>query len=313
MILKTPVELTTSVANLDALEVSNLTPYHAIYLGNIYCRRYERNFLEDLDDLRTAVEILHAAGKKAYVSTYAAPLTPDLDQVRRILEVAAISQADAVEVHNLGVLRIVAQEFPSLRVHMGAFANVYTDLTARKFVELGAARITPNYEVSLAETDLISSRVPAEFEILIHGKMSLGVSESCFLLTGASTLGLSCPEACQEEYFLRYEDWELKSLGKGVTSGRDICMLEHIPHLLTSGYRVFRIETISETPAYQSEVGRVYADAIARAESGQWQIKEEWWDVLRPHSSHGFCNGFYFGRSGRLYVNANGTGAAQHA
>ncbi len=313
MTSKTPIELTTSVANLNALRASDLGPYHAVYLGNIYCRLYERNFLESPEDLKTAIEMLHDAGKKAYVSTYAAPLTPDLDQVRRVLDAAVTFGADAVEVHNLGVLRIAAREFPSLRIHMGVFANVYTDLTAQKFVELGAARITPNYEVSLAEIDLMAGRVPAEFEILLHGKMPLGVSESCFLLTGAGPLRLSCPEACQEDYFLQYQDWELKSLGKGVTSGRDVCMLEHIPSLLEKGYRVFRIETVSESPAYQFEVGRVYAEAIAQAQSGDWQIKGEWWNILRPHARHGFCNGFYFGRSGRLYIGANGAGMSPGA
>lgn len=313
MTSKTSIELTTSISNLDALQASDLTPYQAIYLGNIYCRLYEHSFLEALDDLQTAIQILHDAGKKAYVCTYAAPLTPDLGQVRRILEVAATFGADAIEVHNLGVMRIVARELPSLRVHTGVFANVYTDLTARKFAELGAVRITPNYELSLSEINLLSSRVPAEFEILVHGKMPLGVSESCFLLTGASTLDLPCPEACQSDYFLRYQDWELKTLGKGVTSGRDVCMLEHIPRLLENSYTAFRIETISEGPAYQSEVGRVYADAIARAEAGDWQIDEAWWRVLRGHSAHGFCNGFYFGRSGRLYIDANAAGVALNA
>lgn len=300
------LELNTSIANLKALAESDLSLYQAVYLGNIYCRLYEDNFLERLDHLRAAIDLLHAAGKKAYVSTYATPITPDLDQIRRVLEAAATLGADAVEVHNLGVLRIAANEFPSLRLHTGVFANVYTDLTARKFIELGVARITPNYELSLEEIDLIKSRVETEIELLLHGKMPLGSSESCFLVTNAAALAVTCPAACQGEHFLRYKDWELKTLGKGVLSGRDACMLEHFPRLLDAGYTVFRIETISENPAYRADVARVYVEAIARGRENGWRLGEGWWDMLRQHAPHGFCNGFYFGKSGRLYVGATG-------
>lgn len=300
------IELNTSVANLKALAESDLSLYQAVYLGNIYCRLYQDNFLERLDHLRLAIDLLHAVGKKAYVSTYATPVTPDLDQIRRVLEAAATFGADAVEVHNLGVLRIAAHEFPSLRLHTGVFANVYTDLTARKLAELGVARITPNYELSLEEIDLIKSRVETEIEILLHGKMSLGSSESCFLVTNATALGVTCPVACQGEHFLRYKDWELKTLGKGVLSGRDVCMLEHLPRLLDAGYTVFRLETISENPAYRADVARVYAEAIAHGRENGRRLEEPWWEVLRQHAPHGFCNGFYFGKSGRLYVGATG-------
>src|ERR1019366_1329235 len=68
-------ELNTTIANLRDLRASDLTDYDGVYLGDIYCRLYESNFLEQLDDLKEGLHILHDQGKRAYVTTYAAPRT----------------------------------------------------------------------------------------------------------------------------------------------------------------------------------------------------------------------------------------------
>ncbi len=45
-------ELNTTIANLRDLRASDLCDYDGVYLGDIYCRLYEGNFLERLDDLK---------------------------------------------------------------------------------------------------------------------------------------------------------------------------------------------------------------------------------------------------------------------
>ena len=99
-------------------------------------------------------------------------------------------------------------------------------------------------------------------------------------------------------------------MGTGVLSGRDACLLEHLPRLVADGHRHFRVEAVSETPAYRLSVGRVYRDALARALGGDAMLDADWWALLRAHSRAGFCNGFAFGRSGLEYVAAGRAGAA---
>jgi len=98
------IELNTSIPNLRDLKASDLSAYDAVYLGDIFCRLYEGNFLERPEDLRQGLRILRDRGKRAYVATYAAPRNDFLPRIRKSLEVAAASGADAVEVHNLGIL-----------------------------------------------------------------------------------------------------------------------------------------------------------------------------------------------------------------
>jgi U32 family peptidase len=297
-----PFELNTTIANLRDLQESNLRDYDAVYLGDIYCRLYEANFLERPSDLAEGLRILQDQGKHAYVTTYAAPRNDFLPKVRKMLEVSAAAGAEAVEVHNLGILKIAHDEFPGLPVHVGGFANLYTAAGVEVLRGFGAVRFTPNYELSLDEIREITTACLAPMEILVHGKMPLGISDYCFLLDYEEKWGVKCPDLCRKELFVKQGDWAMKSVGKGILSGKDVCMLEHLSPLVNQGYRHFRIETVSETPAYRSEVAAVYRAALDRAAGGDSDLDEGWWETLRRHARIGLCNGFYFGKSGMDYA-----------
>jgi putative protease len=299
-------ELATAVSNLRHLAASDLGPYDAVYLGNLHCRRYEGNLLERPNELARAIQEVRDAGRRAYLATYAAPRSDALPGIQRAVLAAAGAGVDAVEVHSLGVLRLVRDLAPGLPLHVGSFANVYTDLGARVLRELGVDRVAPHPELTLAEVDGIwrASGVPAE--ILLHGKMPLGISDTCILLDYEASWGVLCPDLCQQEVFLEKEGWGLKSVGTGVLSGRDVCLLEHLPRLVAAGHRHFRVETLSESPAYRRDVGRVYREALTRVLAGDTALDPAWWATLAGHSRLGFCNGFAFGRSGIDYVRADG-------
>ena len=295
-------ELNTVIANLRDLRESDLSDYDGVYLGDIYCRIYEANFLEQPGDLKEGLHILRDQGKRAYVTTYAAPRNDFLPGVRRMLEVSAAAGAEAVEVHNLGIVKIAHDEFPELPMHIGGFANVYTAAGVEVLRGFGAVRFTPNYELSLDEINEITAACGAPMELLVHGKMPLGISDYCFLLDYEEKWGVKCPDLCQKELFLKQGDWAMKSVGKGILSGKDVCMLEHMPRLLAEGHRYFRIETVSESPAYRGEVAAVYRAALDRAVAGDGEVDEAWWETVRRHARIGLCNGFYFGRSGMDYA-----------
>jgi putative protease len=294
-------ELNTTISNLRDLTESDLSPYDALYLGNVTCRLYECNLLERLDDLREAIAIVKGRGQTAYVTTYAAPRNNDLPQLRKVVAAAVEAGADAIEVHNLGVLKIVHEAHPDLAVHIGGFANVYTDVGAAVLKRYGAVRITPNYELSLEEIDQIYREVGLPMELLVHGKMPLGISDDCFLLEYEQAWGAICPTLCRQDLFLKQDDWAMKSIGKGVMSGKDVCLLEHLTRLMTEGHSCFRVEAASESPAYRLEIGRVYREALEAALAGRDGLEGQWWDTIRRHARIGLCNGFYFGASGMTY------------
>jgi len=310
-----PLELVLTVASPQELSGTDLSPYDAVCLGNTYCRRVEGNFAEELGLLPAAVAALHAAGKKAYVTSPAAPRGRDIPQVERLIDAAAASGADALEVHNMGVLRVLREKRIPLPAHMGAYANVYTHLAAQVMREYGAVRVRPNAEVSLDEMAVIARDAGVEVEVLAHGKIPLGITEKCFLLEGTEGADPMCPSACREEHWLTAGGpsagakpsgagaWVLKNVGKGVVSGKDMCVIEHLPRLLSAGFRIFRVEGLYETAAYRSKIGAVYRESFSLASSGgRYAVRPDWAKTLKEHSRNGFCNGYYFGKSGQSYV-----------
>lgn len=298
------MELSTSVSNLRHLRDSDLSPYDAIYLGNLYCRRYEGNLLERPAELREAIRLVCGLGRRARLTTYAAVRNDALPVLRAALAVARDEGAEAVEVHTLGLVMLARREFPALAVHVGNFANVYTDLGATLLRSLGVARITPGYELALDEADAVAREAGVPLELVVHGKLPLGISDTCLLLEHEAAWGARCPDLCQREVFLEREEWALKSVGTGILGGLDVCLLDHLPRLLAAGHRHFRVEALSESPAYRAEVGRVYRAALGRALAGDPRAEPEWGATLRRHSRRGLCNGFAFGRSGIEYVGA---------
>jgi len=231
------------------------------------------------------------------------PREADLPHVARLVDAAAAAGADALEIHNMGVLRIVREKGGPVPAHMGAYANVYTHLAARVMRDAGAVRVRPNAEVSLEETAILARESGVEVEVLVHGKIPLGVTDRCFLLTEPEESDPKCPSACGEVHWLTSRRWVLKTVGKGVLSGRDMCLLEHLPRLVADGFRIFRVEGYYETAAYRSEIGTVYREALARAfAAGPFAVEDRWADAARRHAPRGLCNGYCFGTSGRAYV-----------
>ncbi|MGA2903613.1 MAG: peptidase U32 family protein [Candidatus Korobacteraceae bacterium] len=303
-------ELNTTISNLRNLRESDLSAYDGVYLSNIYCRIFEDNFLERMDDLKEGITRVKDQGLRAYVTSYAAPRNEALPKVQMALETAAAAGADGVEVHNLGVLRMVHEQFPGMPAHIGGFANVYTDAGAEVLREYGAVRFTPNYEISLDEVESIARGAGIPAELQVHGKMPLGVSDYCFLLEYEQHWPEKCPVLCQKQLFLKQGDWAMRSVGKGVLSGKDLCMIEHLPALLAAGHRVFRIEAAYETPEYRLKIAQIYRVALQRALAGDETMDESAWQVIREHTAVGLCNGFYFGRTGSDYVGKHVEAAA---
>ena len=198
------------------------------------------------------------------------------------------------------------EQFPDTPSHIGGFANVYTDAGASVLKDYGAVRFTPNYEISLVEISAITDAASLPAEILVHGKMPLGISDYCFLLEYEQKWEEKCPTLCQKCLFLKQGDWAMRTVGKGVLSGKDVCMLEHLPALVNAGHTVFRIEAAYETPAYRRDIGKIYRSALERAFTGDGRVHEDIWQSVRRHTDIGLCNGFYFGRTGGEYIGSVG-------
>ncbi len=285
------MELTTNVPNLESMSECSLKYYDAVYLGMPYCWEFEGSFSSG-SDIGEGVELLRNLGKKAYLSTYAAPRNKDLDRLFYVVELGLDAGVEAFEVFNIGVAKKIKDEYDA-RVHLGGLANVYTSSTAELLYSLGVDRIVPAYELPIEDIEKIKD-VGVEVEVVVHGKIPLGIGHECFLKRFSDAVGKKCPELCREKVWYKSDELVLKPFGQVTLSGKDVCMYEHIEKL--KFVDALRIEAISERVGYREEVGRIYR---RRLEEG---FRKEDFLRLVELAEIGVCNGFYFNKAGQVYV-----------
>lgn len=308
---KTKIELSTDLFDLEQVKETDLSPYDSFYLGNPYCLLHKGNLLVSPDDVSAAAEILRREGKKIYLTTPTAPRGEELEKVGMIFQIARETGVDGVEFHNLGLLYKASRELPEIPAEAGVFANIYTQVAASLLNEYGVVRVRPNVEVGLDEMETIERQSPVDVSVTLHGKIPLGIVADCYLLDEEIKRD-DCPEACLTPAWLKARDWTIKHVGRGIYSGLDLCLLEHLDRVLGRGFRSFRIESGYETGAYRSEVGMVYRRGLERALAGDYSVDDDWRRILEKHSRLGFCNGYLFGRAGRTYVDRRGEEISHH-
>ncbi|HEY6898727.1 MAG TPA: peptidase U32 family protein [Rhodocyclaceae bacterium] len=308
-------ELSTNLANPKDLRVTDISAYDAIYLGDFSCAEYPNNFSSNSDVLAAALENIHAQGKKCYLRLYAVPSNHDLPWVRDHLKVALALPFDGYEVHNMGLLRVLRDMGCTAPIHLGVFGNLYTHETARVLKDYGVTRVYPNPELSLKEIVYIQDEAPVEVLAPVHGKIPLVISETCFIMEHTDGGASECNFFCSKDHWLERGsgDWSLKDTGRMTLSGKDLCMLEHLPEMLERGLTAFYIQSHGEGPEYIATAGRIYRAALEKAAAGQPASEDEitvWLAELGELARKGLCNGYYFESAGQRYVDAKQCGDA---
>lgn len=306
------MEINTAIETLEKLKKTDISSYDAVYLGDPFSLEYPENMCLNLGDLAAGVEILKSEGKKAYVTTFSVPRNKDLPAIEKMLRFVKEKRlaVDMIEAHNTGVLKMVNEIQGDMPVAMGCLSNIYTDSTVELLKKFGVVRVTGSYELSLGELLMIRERCSVEVEVLVQGRMVLGVSEECparVWFGDETPEGFSDAELCRRVIELKAKKMQLAVTGRVTLSGRDVCMMEHLPELVLKGMDVFRIGGPASSWEYLSKAGQYYRDVLRTIEKAEIFPEEKVKDYmadLRRFNPNGFCNGYYYSTSGSEYVPA---------
>lgn len=296
-------ELAVCVSTYRTLEMTDISHFDAVYLGDPYCLESAENLLTHHQNLRLSMQLLRKQDKKIYLTSPVIPWGKDFSLVERLLEVASEEKADGIEIHDMGVFRLVRQNFPDLRVHLGHFANIYNKEAAQEFIDMGVVRIIPSCELTLAEIKPFFELNNLELEIPIHGQLPLGISSTCLLrLKFPERETMPCTQQCASEQYLSFGDWQMCCLGKVMVTAGDFSLIEFLPELLQNGYAAFRLSTIKDPPEKISKVGQIFRKTINEICSGKIPSCDRRVEELRMLSGKGLCNGWAWGQAGRKYI-----------
>ncbi len=302
-------ELIAPAGDLNKLKTAIAYGADAVYAGGkeFNLRNAASNF--SLSDIEEAVEYVHERNKKIYIPLNIFAHNHHIPKLEQYLKELAKYPVDALIISDPGILEIVKDVLPEMSIHLSTQANCTNSKSAEFWFRQGVKRIVLAREMSLDEISETSSGGSYETEVFVHGAMCISYSGRCYLSSYMAGRGANegdCAQSCRwkysiveekrpNEFFDVFEDGGLTS----IMSSRDLCMIQHIPELISAGIDAWKIEGRMKSQYYVATVTRVYREAIDTFfKNDVYEYQDKWLDELEKISHRGYCTGFFFGSPG---------------
>lgn len=304
------VELLSPAGDMERLELAVKFGADAVYVGGTQfgMRSNPSNF--DPAQLQAACKLVHAAGKKLYLTCNTLPRSYELDALPDFLRSARAAGVDAFIIADMGVLAIAKQAAPEVEVHISTQAGIVNYAAANAFYQMGAKRIVIARELSLDEIKMIRDHTPPELEIeaFVHGAMCMSFSGRCILsdyMVGRDANRGDCAQPCRWKYHLmeetrpgQYFPINQEENGTYIFNSKDLCMIEHIPELVAAGVDSFKIEGRAKSAYYTAVVTHAYRqalDAYFAHPSPDFRVPDWVLAEMEKMSHRVYTTGFNFG------------------
>ncbi|OEZ63520.1 peptidase U32 family protein [Duganella sp. HH105] len=313
-----PIELVCPAGSLPALKAAVDLGADCVYLG-FRDATNARNFAGlNFDDAAIAAGIAyaHERGRKVLLAlnTYPQPDTSAL--WRSAIDRAAAAGVDAVILADPGLMQYACDHHPSLRLHLSVQGSA-TNAEAINFYQrrFGIARAVLPRVLSLAQVEHVVKNTDVEIEVFGFGSLCVMVEGRCALssyVTGESpnTHGVCSPAKAVRwqqnanglesrlngvmiDRYTPQENASYPTLCKGrfevedetyyaVEEPTSLNTLELLPQLLEMGVRAVKIEGRQRSPAYVSQVTRVWREALDQCmgNAARYSVKPGWMSEL---------------------------------
>ena len=305
--IKVP-ELLSPAGNFEKMKAALLYGADAVYLAGTRfgMRSAADNFTDE--ELKVAVEYVHARGKKLYLTMNTMPHGYEYPAMREFLFTIKDYGIDAMIVADLGVMATIKEIIPDMEIHVSTQASIVSPEAALAYAALGAKRLVLARELMLDEIKAIKAALPedVELEAFVHGSMCVSYSGRCMLshsLTGRDANRGGCAQPCRWTYTITEEKRpeqpypvEQNELGTFIMSSKDMCTVEHIPELIEAGINSFKIEGRMKSAYYTAVVTNAYRMAIDGylSDPEGYRFNPEIYAELESVSHREYCTGFYF-------------------
>ena len=283
---------------------------NAVYFGikNINMRHNAENF--DILEIGKVMEFLRGEKMKGYLALNVPVYDSEIPKVKKILLTAKKNKVDAVILSDAAVFS-AAKEL-GLKIHLSTQMNISNFEAVKFYAALGAERVVLSRECTLEDIRNIIKKIQKEkikcdVETFIHGAMCVSISGRCFLSHHSFSKSANrgeCFQPCRREFLIMDSDGETEYIiGKDyILSPKDLCTINFIDDLISSGIRAFKIEGRMRPPEYVRSVTSVYRQAIDSFRKGNLstKLKERLFQKLTQTFNRGFEDGFYFAEPGKL-------------
>lgn len=302
-------EILAPAGDRERLDAALMFGADAVYLGAdaFTMRAAPQNF--KTEELSATVKKCHEKNVKVYLTVNTLPRNNEISLLPSYLEQWEDAGVDGFIVADIGVLSLCKKYAQKVPVHISTQAGIVNYVTANEFYNMGASRIVTARELSLNEIAEIRAKIPKELEIecFVHGAMCVSFSGRCllsnYLLNRDANRG-ECAQPCRWEYAIMekkrdgmYFPISDTENGTYILNSKDMCMIEHIPELISAGINSFKIEGRAKSAYYAAVITNAYKSAVDEyMQNPSPDFKPSQWiiDECYKVSYRDYCTGFYF-------------------
>lgn len=307
-------ELLIPASSLEVLKTAVIFGADAVYIGGeaFGLRAKAKNF--SMEEMEEGIAFAHAHGVKVYVTANILAHNDDLEGAAQYfaeLRDMKPEQPDALIISDPGMFTIAKEVWPQVEIHISTQANNTNYQTYLFWWKMGAKRVVSARELSLKEIKEIRDHIPEDMEIesFIHGAMCISYSGRCLLsnyFTGRDANQGACTHPCRWKYAVVEEKRPGEYLpvyenerGTYIFNSKDLCMIEHIPEIVSAGIDSLKIEGRMKTALYVASVARTYRKAIDDYFTSEelYRSNMDWYKAeISKCTYRQFTTGFFFGK-----------------
>ena len=301
MTMKNLPELVAPVGSVEALRAAVENGADAVYLGGkkFGARHFAANFTER--EMKRAARYIHSKDARLFVTVNTLVKDSEIAGLIEYLDFLRDIEVDAVVVQDLGVLGLIRERFPDLRVHASTQMNVHNSEGVRFLTGLGVKRVVLARELDIMQIGSIFEKTGSELEVFVHGALCYSYSGNCLfssLISGRSANRGRCVQACRMKFTIENNEIDVSS--GHLLSLKDLCSAEMLPELVDAGVAAFKIEGRMKRPEYVAVVVGIYRRLLDRIREGNFYITwNEKRDLLQIFN-RGFTKGYLRGERGGM-------------
>lgn len=302
------IELLAPAGDLEKLKTAVDYGADAVYFGGeLFSLRAGAGNLT-IPQMEEGIAYAHARNVRCYLTLNIFAHNEDILPLEDYLIKIKALDIDAFIVSDPGVMLMIREVMPQAEIHLSTQANMTNYKTARFWQQQGVKRIVLARELTFEEIRLLRQKLPEEMELeaFVQGAMCISYSGRCllsnFMIERDANRG-QCAHPCRWKYALveeqrpgEYYPVEEDERGTYILNSRDLCMIDHIPELVSAGIASAKIEGRMKSSFYVATVVGAYRRAIDAyyADPERYAFREEWMRELKKVSHREFTTGFYF-------------------
>ena len=304
------VELLLPAGNLEKLEYAIRYGADAVYLGvvDFSLRAMRKGQLITMDNLKTAVDLAHSLGAKAYVTINIFAFNNDIRQLEESIDRFKDANPDAFIISDYGIFNLIRKKIPNIPIHISTQTNTLNYESVKFWRDLGATRVILARELPIADIKEIRKNVPdIELESFIHGAQCVSFSGRC-LLSDYFSKGErkanhgNCSQPCRWSYKLveetrpnEYLEINQDERGSHILSPKDLCLVKQLPELIDAGINSLKVEGRTKSLYYVSAVAKTYREAIDEVLKNPNTDLDKYFNELKKVGNRGYTTGFALG------------------